>query len=128
MMEKRFVSLVASNVEYIGAADCMISGSRNGHSAIYMKYMISKKGRLGFKADIDKCIELAEYLAEAIPEAWRNQNSITVVFPKPADELIRKWQLATEGEISHVVVMQHVTREMIEEFLIDYRNGIPKKE
>ena len=124
MMEKRFLPLVTTNVEYIGALDCMISGSRNGQASIFMKYIIGKKGYAGFEEDINRCIYLAEYLSESINEAWRNQNSITVVLPKPSDKVIKKWQLATEGDISHVVVMQHVTKAMLDEFIEDYKNDI----
>jgi histidine decarboxylase len=124
MMEKRFLKLVQNNIEYIGSFDCTISGSRNGHTPLFYKYIIDKKGINGFKKDINTCIELAEYLVEQIPSAWRNQNSITVVFPKPSENLINKWQLATQDDISHVVVMPHVTKEKLDLFVNDYKIDI----
>ena len=99
LMERRFVDCVSTNIEYIGAVDCMISGSRNGHAALFMQYLIEKKGFAGFKQDIQSCIQMAEYLVERVPKAWRNQNSITVVIPRPSQEIIEKFQLATEGDI-----------------------------
>jgi histidine decarboxylase len=120
LMEKRFLLNFSTNVEYVGSLDCTISGSRNGHSPLFFYHIICKKQTDGFKQDIDKCIELAEYMTENIPDSWRNQNSITVVFPKPSDSVIHKWHLATEDDISHAIIMPHVTKEMIDEFIHDY--------
>jgi histidine decarboxylase len=122
MMEKAYLKYVVNNIEYIGSNDCTISGSRNGHSCIFLKHIIDKMGYDGFKRDVERCIELAEYLVEKIDGAWRNQNSITVVIPRPHEEIISKWQLATEGEISHVICMPHVTREKLDRFLADVSN------
>lgn len=119
IMEKHFLDLISKNIEYIGSNDCMISGSRSGHSPIFLKHIIDTKGYNGFKEDILNCIELAEYAVENIENAWRNHNSITVVFPKPKDDIINKWQLATQGDISHIVIMPHVTKEKIDNFIND---------
>ena len=97
----------------------MISGSRNGHAPIFMKYVIDKIGIDGFKKDIEQCIEIAEYAVKKIDGAWRNQNSITVVIPRPPEKLCQKWQLASDGNISHIICMQHVTKEKIDDFIKD---------
>lgn len=119
IMEKKFLQNFKSNVEYVKTLDCTISGSRNGHSPLFFYHIINKKGMEGFKEDIDRCIELAEYMTENIPNSWRNQNSITIVFPKPDDWIIKKWHLASEGNISHAIIMPHVTKKMIDEFIND---------
>ena len=120
LMEKRFLSDISNHIEYIGSIDCTISGSRNGHSPLFFKHIIDQKGHDGFKTDVERCIEHADYLAENLPGGWRNQNSITVVFPKPSDFVVDKWQLAVQGDIAHVVVMCHVTKEIIDKFINDY--------
>lgn len=120
MMERRFLPYVTADIEYIGSVDATISGSRDGHAPIYFQYIIEEKGMEGFREDVNKCLHLAEYLEEALPNAWRNQNSITVVFPRPSSSLIEKWQLATQGEISHVIVMPHVTKEKLDQFIKEY--------
>lgn len=120
IMEKRFLEKVTNNIEYIGSKDCTVSGSRNGHSPLLLQHIITKKTYQEFRADIDKCIELSEYLVGKIPNSWRNHNSITVVFPKPSQDLCEKWQLASSKEISHVVVMPHVTQEKLDKFIADY--------
>lgn len=124
LMEKQFLKTISNNIEYIGATDCMISGSRSGHSALFMKYMISKIGLDGFKKDIDRCIELAEYLVNNIEGAWRNDNSITVIFPRPSEKICQQWQLASQDNISHIVVMPHVTKEKIDTFIADYKHDL----
>lgn len=123
LMEKKYLDTVKRDIEYIGSFDCTISGSRNGHSALFFKHIIDTKGMDGFSEDVCQCFELAEYLVENLPGAWRNQNSFTVVFPKPDDKIIHKWQLASEGDISHIVVMQHVTKEKLDAFIEDYKNA-----
>ena len=51
--------------------------------------------------------------------AWRHRNSVTVVFPRPAPEVFKKWQIAPEGQIAHIITMPHVTREQIDELIAD---------
>jgi histidine decarboxylase len=47
-----------------------------------------------------------------------NEMSSTVVFERPQDEeFVRKWQLACEGDIAHVVVMPNITPEKLEVFV-----------
>lgn len=125
LMEKRLKDIIYMNrsIEYIGSLDCTISGSRNGHSPLFFHHIIATKQKSGFKEDIERCIVLAEYLTENLPNSWRNQNSLTVVFPKPPDHIIVKWHLATQGEIAHAIVMPHVTKEMLDEFIADIRDG-----
>lgn len=120
LMENKFLSLIKQDIEYIASSDCTISGSRNGHAPLFFKHIITKKGVKGFKEDIDGCIALADYLVQRIPFGWKNPLSVTVVFPRPSDHLIHKWQLATQGNISHVVVMPHVTKEKLDAFIHDY--------
>lgn len=124
IMEKYLLEHISNNIEYIGTVDCMISGSRNGHSSLFIKYMIDKKGMIGFKTDIEKCIELAEYTVNNIQDAYRNQNSITVVIPRPNEKICYKWQLACQGDIAHLVIMPHVTFEKINIFLTDLNNEV----
>ncbi len=49
-----------------------------------------------------------------------NQLSSTVVFERPTEEeFVRKWQLACQGDIAHVVVMPNITVDKLEEFVRD---------
>eukprot|EP01132_Coremiostelium_polycephalum_P021575 gene21575-25613_t len=79
---------IARSVAYIGSMDTTISGSRNGHSPLFLWYTIKKLGMEGLKQRALHCLDTARYAEEklnamGIP-AWRNPNSITVNFPEPA--------------------------------------------
>jgi histidine decarboxylase len=56
-----------------------------------------------------------------------NELSITVVFERPKDEeFVRKWQLACDGDIAHVIVMPSITAEKLKVFvaaLVESRNN-----
>jgi histidine decarboxylase len=124
IMEKKFMDLVSNESEYIGTKDYMISCSRNGHSSLFFKHIIDTKTIEGFKQDIDQCIQLSDYVTSQIEGSWRNRNSITVVFPKPNQYIIKKWQLAIEGNIAHILIMPYVTKQILDEFIYDYNNQL----
>lgn len=47
-----------------------------------------------------------------------NELSSTVVFERPRDEeFVRRWQLACQGNIAHVVVMPNITVEKLDYFM-----------
>ena len=49
-----------------------------------------------------------------------NELSSTVVFERPLEEtFVKKWQLACQGDIAHVVVMPNITLEKLETFVQD---------
>lgn len=49
-----------------------------------------------------------------------NELSSTVVFERPREEaFVRKWQLACEGDLAHVVVMPNIGIPQLEEFVQD---------
>jgi predicted HAD superfamily phosphohydrolase YqeG len=67
-------------------------------------------------------METAQYLRNALTEkgftARLNDLSCTVVLERPMDDaLIKRWQLACEEDIAHVVVMPNVTRSKIDKFV-----------
>ncbi len=59
-------------------------------------------------------------LEEAGVSVMLNELSSTVVFERPKEEaFVRKWQLACEGAVAHVVVMPNIHIPMLEEFVQD---------
>jgi histidine decarboxylase len=49
-----------------------------------------------------------------------NELSSTVVFERPREEaFVRKWQLACEGDLAHVVVMPNIGIPQLEDFVQD---------
>jgi len=124
MVEKKFKEYIVQKVEYISSLDATIMGSRNGHAPLFINHSINKKGMDGFREDIYQCLYRAQWFTNLMKSkginAWINNYSITVIFPRPSDKLIKKWALATENEISHVIVMPHVTKNLLYEFLDEY--------
>uniref|UniRef100_A0A6T7NP21 Histidine decarboxylase n=1 Tax=Hanusia phi TaxID=3032 RepID=A0A6T7NP21_9CRYP len=122
--EKKFRSLIENRIDYIDSVDDTILGSRNGHAPLFLKHIITVKQNEGFKEDVFRCLYLAQWLVNRMQslgiEAWMNDLSITVIFPRPAEIVVKRWQLASNGNLSHVVVMPHVTQEMLEVFLKEY--------
>lgn len=62
---------------------------------------------------------LESLLVKAGIKCMLNKLSNTVVFERPTEEaFIRKWQLACEGSVAHVVVMPNITIDKLEEFVL----------
>lgn len=118
----RDVAALSSDVEYLASRDATILGSRNGHAPIYMWYALSRKGRDGLRADVERCVANARALrdmlrAAGVPRVALNELSCTVVFARPRDAaLVRRWQLACQGDVAHVVVMPSVSLETLTTF------------
>lgn len=136
LTRRKCINAFAQNVDYINSRDATISGSRNGHSALYMWYTLVKKGFKGIKMDVEKCIANAHYLKQKLIENGIEENTIllnkwsnTVVFKTPiCQEFIKKWQLACSGDICHVVVMPNITKEILDIFVNQYCDQEKKKE
>lgn len=123
LARKRYVDRVGQAVAYIGTRDTTISGSRNGFTVMGLWYAIRSFGMEGMRQRLERAMDLADYaearFREAGIDARRNQGALTVVFPKPHDSVCDKWQLATAGDIGHIVCMPHVTRAQIDALLED---------
>ncbi|TYP97571.1 L-histidine carboxy-lyase (histamine-forming) [Tenacibaculum adriaticum] len=117
---------IAKGISYIGSFDTTITGSRNGHSPLFLWYALKRLGIEGLKQRYQQSLEVAEYCEAQLKsigiDAWRNPNAITVVLPKTPKRIKDKWQLATEGNISHVICMPNVSKTQIDEFVNDLKN------
>lgn len=123
LVKKSYKDRIGRSIPYIGTLDTTISGSRNGITPVFLWYAIQKLGRQGLLERAESCLAVAEYalklLEEAGINAWRNENALTVVFPQPNDFICRKWQLASENEVSHLICMPGVTTSHIDAFVKD---------
>ncbi len=117
---------IAKGISYIGSFDTTITGSRNGHSPLFLWYALKQLGIGGLQQRYKHSLAVAEYCEAELQKiginAWRNPNAITVVLPKTPKSIKDKWQLATEGDISHVICMPNVTKVQIDEFVSDLKN------
>lgn len=124
LCRKEHVENVEQHIDYLNSVDTTIMGSRNGQAALYMWYSLRKKGLGGIKQDVMHCMETARYLRDKLTAAGfscrLNDLSSTVVLERPAsDAFIKRWQLACEEDIAHVVVMPNVTRGKIDRFVAE---------
>ena len=120
---KAHVERVGRAVEYVGVQDTTLSGSRSAFGPLMMWYTLSTYGDEGLRELVRGMMDTAEYAVDQFNArglaAWRNRNSVTVVFPRPPKEVFAKWQIAPEGQEAHIITMPHVTREMIDELVDD---------
>ncbi|MBL7472248.1 histidine decarboxylase [Robertkochia sediminum] len=120
---------IAKGVSYIGSLDTTITGSRNGHSVLFLWYALKAMGAEGLRRRYQHSLEVAQYcrtkLRELGVDAWSNEGAITVVFPKTSEALKRKYQLATE-DVTHIICMPNVTKAHIDAFIEDYKTDMEK--
>lgn len=117
------------DVPYLNANMRMISCSRSGTDPLKFWWLMKTVGIEGWTEQARKMMDNTKYLMSELQRidwpCWNNTYSNTVFFRRPADELVTKYNLANSfderfgGNLSHVVVMQHVTREMIDLFIAD---------
>ncbi len=123
LARRRHVDRVARSVEYVGCMDTTIAGSRNAISPLILWCAIQRRGADGFRRRALRSLAMADYaisrFAAAGIRSWRHRNSITVVFPRPADLVISRWQMAPNRQIAHLITMPHVTREMVDRVVSD---------
>jgi histidine decarboxylase len=126
--KQKHVNRIARSVEYIGTLDTTLAGSRNGITPVILWYAIKSQGVSGFKKIIKKCLEMAEYTENQLNElglnAWRNPHSITIVFDRPPETLLRKWSLAVYKNIAHIIIMPHVSRGDVDRFISELKKEI----
>ena len=120
---KSNVGRVSRAVEYVGSLDSTISRSRNGFTPIVLWYASKRYGFNGFKKIIRHCVRTAEYATRKMNEAglraWKNDHAITVVFPRPKERLVKKWKLAVQDDIAHIICMPQVTKQTVDEIIND---------
>lgn len=119
LTRSEYVARIARSIEYVGVMDTTLTGSRNGLTPLMLWLAWEQYGIEGFRELVAGMLDVAAYAVErfnslGIP-AWRNRNSVTVVFPRPPADIIEKWQLAPYEAIAHLITMGHVTREQIDQ-------------
>jgi len=111
------VERISRSISYIGGRDTTVTGSRNGFSPLMLWQAIQTQGKQGLQQRAEKALATAAFAVECLKQAgviaWRNENTLTVVFPQPSAEIRERWQLATANGISHIVCMPHIRREQI---------------
>jgi histidine decarboxylase len=121
---KQHVDRIARSIEYVGALDTTITGSRSAIAPLFLWYRLRTLGRNGIAELVERSLGLAELavrqLQRAGIDAWRHKNSITVVFPRPPAELMKKWIIAPKRKIGHLITLPPVDEATIDEFVRDF--------
>lgn len=115
------------SVPYLNNNMRMINCSRSGIDPLKFWWFIQKIGHQGWSKEANTILERSDYLeAELKRIGWfvlRNQLSNTVVLKRPSERICKKYMLATGydeklgGNLAHVVVMQHVRRKYLAQFI-----------
>lgn len=121
---KVHVERVAMAIAYLRSNDTTLMGSRNGHAVLALWSRLVGHGLEGFKADSTVCAGRAHALAEELRSAGVsvicNSFSLTVVFPQPAEHIVKTYQLACCKGQAHAIVMPNVTQALLERFVSEY--------
>lgn len=129
LARRKNVDRIARSIEYVGVLDTTLTGSRNALSPVFLWYALQRLGPLGLANAVRRCLDTARYAAERLNEvgvpATLGRHSVTVVFPRPSDEVVTRWQIAPQRGIGHIVVMPHMTRAMVDAFIDDYLDHPP---
>eukprot|EP00007_Cunea_sp_BSH-02190019_P006569 CAMPEP_0174244180 /NCGR_PEP_ID=MMETSP0417-20130205/34362_1 /TAXON_ID=242541 /ORGANISM="Mayorella sp, Strain BSH-02190019" /LENGTH=601 /DNA_ID=CAMNT_0015323817 /DNA_START=35 /DNA_END=1837 /DNA_ORIENTATION=+ len=129
---KEHIKKLEQHIDYLNSKDTTIMGSRNGQSALFLWHTIRSKGADGLASDARTCLDRAQLLYDLLRNegiyCMLNAFSNTVVLERPPEEVfVKRWQLACEKDIAHVVVMPNVTKEKIYTFvkeLVKCRNEV----
>ena len=122
-------SQTATKVEYLHNDMPLISCSRSGLAPLKFFWIINYLGFDKLKQEAELMLSRTEYLQKKFDEigypAWHMKYSNTVFFKRPPEWIRKKYMLANGyiaeygGELSHIVVMQHVKKDIIDEFIAD---------
>ena len=125
---KTHVDRISRSIEYVGALDTTIAGSRSAFAPLMLWYRLRTLGPDGLRAMVRGCLDRAAYAVDQLNDrgipAWRHANSITVVFPRPPKSIMEKWIIAPKKDIGHLIVMPHVSNAIIDEFISDYSSAL----
>ena len=120
------------NVTYLNSNMRMINCSRDALQPLKFWWLIQTVGYDGWAKQARQMRECTAYLKQQLDAihwpCWVNQYSNTVFFRRPLPEIVRKYTLAQGyddrfgGELAHVVVMQHVTKEKIDQFIKELKH------
>ncbi len=123
------------NILYLNRSMPMINCSRSATNPLKFYYVMKKYGVDGFKKQTKQMLENTAYLKNKLDEigwpSWVScKESNTIFFKRPDDSVMKKYYLAADyderfgGDLAHIVVMQSVTKDLIDEFV---RNVSKKK-
>ncbi len=117
------------NVTYLNGNMKMINCSRDAIQPLKFWWLIQKVGEKGWTEQAKRIMDNTKYLKQQLDKigwpAWVNTYSNTVFFRRPPAEIVKKYTLAQGhddnfgGDLAHIVVMQHITKNKIDGFVAE---------
>ena len=109
----------------------MINSSRSALITLKLWWILQKTSITDFEEQAAGMLENANWLKKEFDkiglDAWLEPCSNTVYFRRPSQAITEKYDLALDwddklgGALSHIVVMQHVSRELLTAFLSEVK-------
>lgn len=112
-----------AQAQYVVTPDSTLASSRNGLSALILWYAINNSVGDTPARVASRCALLADYATRRLekirewhPGFWvkRASASLAVRFPTPRSEIFERFGLSADGGASHIFIMPHVTRSMVD--------------
>lgn len=129
LMQKEHTKNIPTDyVEYLESDNLIIPCSRSSLNTLILWWTINTKKLHDWQEEAKRLMENALYLEKLLSAArypcWRNSFSNIVYFPCPNKAICLKWSLPVTndknlGRIAHLIVMQHVSKALLEEFVED---------
>ncbi len=128
---KVYESQNSFNVPYLNNNMRMINCSRDAIQPLKFWWLIKKVGMEKWTEQATSIMECTQYLVDELEKIhwphWVNKYSNTVFFARPSKGIIDKYLLAGGhderfgGDLNHIVVMQHITKQAIDTFIDDLK-------
>jgi histidine decarboxylase len=123
----RTTSTIPEYIPYLNSVDTTISGSRNGHSVLHLWYQLRLMETTGILRQLQDCVTTARWLVNMLSirsiRCFINTMSQTVVMERPlCSKFIRKWQLACDGDLSHVCITPGTHQETLRGFVREFES------
>ncbi|OTA14128.1 histidine decarboxylase [Xenorhabdus vietnamensis] len=123
------------SVDYIGAQDSTLAGSRNGFSALLLWHYLA---RYSYNDQIEKIVHrlwMSENVYQKLQalggelgldlHVHRSPLSLSILFLCPNNDIVEDFSLSTEAKndirYAHLFVMEHVTDELINQLIAALR-------
>jgi len=120
------------SIDYVGnILDVTITGSRSGLNVL-MFYNALLTLELDKNSDkltemVHNNLDISKYLCKQLINLYGEENvsypyHFNVTFPKPSAALARKYQLMLTGDKATICVLTNVTKDLIDQFIIDLQH------
>jgi histidine decarboxylase len=130
--------IISDPIPYLNGCVPTLTCSRSGMTVLKLYYKLNALDISVWIKDANQCLSNARLLFDLLSanklKVWRMSDlSNIIIIERPPDKIIHKYQLASaeyepyKTKISHIVVMQHVTQELIRRFVHDLVEALKSK-